>query len=122
MERKKREGEIAGYTVVLRADTVHAPVRGVMLVEVEGRGADKVVEALRGFPEVSAIHTTNGKWDLLVEVAAGSLPALDGVLRRIRMIQGITASETNLLLATPYASNAGAYGASLAFLPARQGS
>lgn len=107
IERKEQAGEIVGYTVVLRAGMVHAPVRGIMLVEVEGRAGDRVVEALRGFAEISAIHTTNGKWDLLVELAAGSLPALDAVLRRIRMVQGITASETNLLLATPYATRVG---------------
>jgi len=107
MERMKRNGVIIGYTAVLRADLVHAPVRGVMLIEVEGRAGDRVAEALRGFPEISAIHTTNGKWDLLIELAAGSLAALDSVLRRIRMVQGITASETNLLLATPYTTRAG---------------
>ena len=105
--RLESSGEIVGYTVVLRAGLIHAPVRGVMLIGVEGRAGDRVVEALRGFPEVSAIHTTNGKWDLMVEIAAATLTALDGVLRRIRLVHGITASETNLLLATPYATGAG---------------
>jgi DNA-binding Lrp family transcriptional regulator len=101
IDRLERTGEIVGYTVVLRADAVSMPVRGLTLVEVEGRMADRVVDALAGFPEVGAVHTTNGKWDLVVELATGSLADLDAVLRRIRLIPGITASETNLLLATP---------------------
>ena len=44
---------------------------------------------------------TNGKWDLVVEISAQSLTDLDAVLRRVRLIAGITASETTLLLATP---------------------
>ena len=101
MDRLEREGEIVGYTPILRSDVVSLPVRGLTLIEVEGRAADRVVDTLAGFAEVSAVHTTNGKWDLIVELGTHSLTELDVVLRRIRLIPGIIASETNLLLATP---------------------
>jgi len=106
MERLENSGDIVGYTVILRADAVSSPVRGIMLIEVEGRAADRVVDALGGFPEVSAIHTTNGKWDLIVELGAASLSDFDAILRRIRLIAGVIASETNLLLATPRSTRA----------------
>lgn len=106
MERLERAGDIVGYTVILRADAVSLPVRGIMLIEVEGRAADRVVDALGGFPEVSAIHTTNGKWDLIVELGAANLSDFDGILRRVRLIPGVIASETNLLLATPRSARA----------------
>jgi DNA-binding Lrp family transcriptional regulator len=77
-----------------------------MLIEVEGRAGDRVVDALGGFPEVSAIHTTNGKWDLIVELGASSLSDFDAILRRVRLIPGVIASETNLLLATPRSTRA----------------
>lgn len=72
----------------------------------EGRAGDRVVDALAGFPEVSAIHTTNGRWDLVIELGATSLTEFDGILRRIRLIPGVIASETNLLLATPRSARA----------------
>ncbi len=106
MERLERSGEVLGYTVILRADAVDLPVRGIMLIEIEGHAADRVTFALGGFPEVSAIHTTNGRWDVIVELGASSLPDLDAVLRRIRLIPGITNSETNLLLATSRSTRA----------------
>ena len=106
MERLERTGDIVGYTVILRADAVALPVRGIMLIEVEGRAGDRVVDALGGFPEVSAIHTTNGKWDLIVELGATSLSDFDVILRRVRLIPGVIASETNLLLATPRSTRA----------------
>lgn len=106
MERLERSGDIVGYTVILRADAVSLPVRGIMLIEVEGRAGDRVVDALAGFPEVSAIHTTNGRWDLVIELGATSLTEFDGILRRIRLITGVIASETNLLLATPRSARA----------------
>jgi DNA-binding Lrp family transcriptional regulator len=106
IEAMERRGEIVGYTVVLRADAVSMPVRGVTLIEVEGRAADRVIDALAGFPEITAVHTTNGRWDLVVELGAQNLADLDAVLRRIRMIAGVTNSETNLLLATPRSAGA----------------
>jgi DNA-binding Lrp family transcriptional regulator len=106
IERMERQGDIVGYTVILRADAVSLPVRGITLIEVEGRAADRVVDALGGVAEVTAVHTTNGKWDLVAELGAQSLTELDAVLRRIRLIPGVTSSETNLLLATPRSTRA----------------
>ena len=99
-------GVIIGYTVVLRADAVSPPVRGLTMIEVEGRMLDRVIDALVGFPEVAAVHTTNGRWDLVVELAAQSLTDLDAVLSRLRQVEGVTASETTLLLATPRSAKA----------------
>lgn len=106
MERLETGGNIIGYTVILRADAVELPVRGIMMIEVEGRMADRVIQTLGGFPEISEIHTTNGRFDLIVEVGAASLTEFDAVLRRIRLVAGITASETSLLLATPRSTRA----------------
>jgi DNA-binding Lrp family transcriptional regulator len=106
IERLEAAGEILGYTVILRADALDLPVRGVMLIEIEGHAADRVIRALGGFAEVSTIHTTNGRWDLIIELAAAGLTDFDAVLRRIRLIAGITNSETNLLLATARSTRA----------------
>jgi DNA-binding Lrp family transcriptional regulator len=106
MEKLERAGEIVGYTVILRSETVDMPVRGMMLIEIEGRVADRVVDSLGSIPEVTAVHTTNGRWDLIAEIGTSDLSALDAALRRIRLIPGITGSETNLLLATPRSTRA----------------
>ncbi len=106
MERLERSGDILGYTVILRAEAIEMPVRGLMLIEIEGRASDRVIDSLSGFAEVTAIHTTNGKWDLIAEIGTDSLSALDAILRKIRLIPGITGSETNLLLATPRSTRA----------------
>lgn len=106
IERMEKHGDIVGYTVILRADAISMPVRGIVLIEVEGRAADRVIDTLAGFAEVSAVHTTNGRWDIVVEFATQNLTDLDAVLRRIRLIPGVTASETSLLLATPRSTQA----------------
>lgn len=106
LERLERSGDIVGYTLILKADVVDQPVRGITMIEVEGRATARVVSALGGLSSVSAIHTTCGKWDLLVEISAQSMTDLDLLLGKIRMIPGITASETNLILATPRSTRA----------------
>ena len=106
MEKLEENGSIIGYTVILRADAVELPVRGIMMIEIEGRVTDRVISALGALPEISSIHTTNGRWDLIAELGAATLADFDSVLRRIRLLPGITASETNLLLATPRSTKA----------------
>ena len=106
IDRLMRDGVIQGFTVKTRPDIDANRVRAVMSIAIEGERSGAVVKALKGFPEVAAIHTTNGRWDLIVELGAATLADFDNVLRRIRLVQGITASETNLLLATPRSTKA----------------
>ena len=100
MERMTLAGEIAGYTVLTRSDISAAPVRGLMLVRVEGRNSAKTLARLTGIPAVQAVHSTNGAWSLIAELGAQSLLELDEVINRIRDIEGVVHSETNLLLST----------------------
>jgi DNA-binding Lrp family transcriptional regulator len=72
----------------------------LMTVAVEGNGTEAVIRALRGDPAVAALHTTNGRWDIVAELRADSLQAFDKVLARVRLIEGISNTETSLLLST----------------------
>jgi len=100
LDKLIESGEILGFTVVLKADLHGAPVQGVILIGIEGKGTERVIAALRGMAEVQRIHTTNGRWDLIAELGAETLADLDAVLRRIRLIDGVATSETNLYLST----------------------
>ena len=106
IEKLEAAGDILGYTVVLRSDAVEQPVRGIVLLEIRGQAADKVVSALGGYPQVSAGHTTTGRWDLIVALGTEPLADLDAVVRNMRLLPGISGSETNLLLATPLSTRA----------------
>jgi len=59
-----------------------------------------VIAALRGDPAVGALHSTNGRWDIVAELRADSLASFDQVLGRIRRLEGISSTETSLLLST----------------------
>jgi DNA-binding Lrp family transcriptional regulator len=100
LARLEREGTIVGYTVRLRPEAEAQRIRAIMSIEVEGHRGGEVRRLLRGHPNVVALHTTNGRWDLVAELRADTLEAFDKVLGAIRLIQGISNTETSLLLTT----------------------
>ncbi|MGY6704122.1 Lrp/AsnC family transcriptional regulator [Roseinatronobacter sp.] len=100
LSRLQQQGEILGFTAITRGDVADAPVRGLMLIGIQGRGAERIMARLSGMSQVTAVHSTNGRWDLIVELSARSLDELDTVLSQIRALDGVTSSETNLLLST----------------------
>jgi DNA-binding Lrp family transcriptional regulator len=100
LARMEADGTIVGYTVKLKPEFEEQTIRALMTVAVEGNRTDEVLRALRGDPAVCALHTTNGRWDIVAELRADSLEAVDRVLGRIRLIDGISNTETSLLLST----------------------
>lgn len=100
MERLTQSGELLGFRAVLKSDLADRPVRGIILIEIEGTGAARVSRTIAAMAEVEAVHSTHGRWDLVAELGADTLEALDTTLNRIRMIDGVNRSETNLYLST----------------------
>ena len=100
LSKLEQGGEIVGYTVVTKSDTLRDPVRGLMMIAIEGRGTDRIIRTLQGMPELRQIWSTNGRWDVIVEVGTATLEQFDHVLFRVRRLEGVTASETSLLLST----------------------
>ncbi|HEY4369850.1 MAG TPA: Lrp/AsnC family transcriptional regulator [Steroidobacteraceae bacterium] len=98
LARLEADGTIVGYTVRLRPQVEEHRIRAWMTVAVEGNRSESVMRALRGDPAVGALYSTNGRWDIVAELRADSLEAFDRVLGRIRQLEGISNTETSLLL------------------------
>lgn len=100
LDRLLETGTILGFTARVREDHPDNVVHAIMMVEVVGRSTTEVIRKLRGIPEISALHTTNGNWDLIASIRSASLADFDRVLREVRGIEGILNSETSLLLSS----------------------
>ena len=100
IDRLLRDGVIQGFTVKTRPDMEAGRVRAVMSIAIEGERSGAVVRALKGFPQVAAIHTTNGRWDLIAELDTATLAEFSRTLDQIRTVEGIASTETSILLAT----------------------
>lgn len=91
---------IVGYTVRLKPEAEPDRIRAWMSIMVEGNQTRLVIASLLGEPGVASLHDTNGRWDLLAELEARSMTELSQVLERIRLIAGISNTETSIHLAT----------------------
>jgi len=93
-------GIISGYTVKLRPDAQPTEISAWMSIAVEGNETRTVIASLLGEPGVASLHDTNGRWDLLAELRAPNLAELSKVLERIRLVRGISSTETSIHLQT----------------------
>ena len=100
IDRLERQGVIVGYSVLLRPAVETHEVRASIAIAVAGDRTREVIAMLLGDPGVVALHDTNGRWDLLAELRADGLRQLNEVLDRVRLIKGISASETSIHLHT----------------------
>ncbi len=106
IEKLTQSGEIRGFSVLTRGDLAESPVRALTMLGIEGPGMERIRRQLSGMVQVQAVHATNGKWDLIVELGTDTLEALDLTLRAIRKLDGVATSETSLLLSTSRYSRA----------------
>ena len=100
LRKLEDERVIVGYAVQLRPDAEPQQIRAWMGVRIEGNQTRAVIASLLGEPGVAALHDTNGRWDLLAELRAANLSELSQVLERIRLVRGISSTETSIHLQT----------------------
>jgi DNA-binding Lrp family transcriptional regulator len=100
LAKLERDGIIAGYTIRLQPKIDEQGIVALMTIAVEGNRIEPVLRTLRGDPAIVTLYTTNGRWDLVAEIRADSLQSFDQVLGRIRRVEGISGTETSLLLST----------------------
>lgn len=98
MERLIRSGVILRFTIDTDAASESDVVHAIMTIEIQGSLSRSIIKELRLKPEITALHTTNGAWDLVAHVETANLRDFDRVLREVRDVKGVLNSETSLLL------------------------
>ena len=98
------QGVIVGYTVRLRPDVKQDQINAWMSIAVEGNQTRRVIAELLGEPSIAVLHDTNGRWDLLAQLRAETLAEMSQALERIRLIKGLSNTETSSHLVTYRAS------------------
>ena len=100
LERLETSGAIAGYTLRLGDSAREHRIRATCLLNIEPRAQAAILTRLRSLPEVERIHTTSGRVDLLLQLAAVSTSQLDDVLDQIGGLTGVKSSESLIHLST----------------------
>lgn len=99
LARLERNGTIQGYSVRLGAEAL-PPLRATILLQIEPRTTPAVLSRLKRLSGVRSVHTTSGRFDLLVEVAASSTEELDQLIDDIVAAKGVSRSESLVHLGT----------------------
>ncbi len=100
LERLEAGGTIVGYTLKLGQGAEKPLIRASVLLSIEPRNQAAILTRLRAIPEVERAHTTSGRFDLLLQVAAPSTEQLDSVLDGIGALPGVKSSESLIHLTT----------------------
>ena len=100
LEKLERDGTIAGYSLRLGEHAAAARIRATVLLQISPRAAPALLSRLRAMPEVERAHSSSGRFDLILQLAAETTTALDETLDRIGAFDGVTRSESLIHLAT----------------------
>ena len=102
LERLETTGIIAGYTIKLGEAAREGRLRATILVTIEPRSQGAILARLKSIPEVERAHTTSGRFDILLQVAAPNAAQLDRVLDEIGVLTGVRSSESLIHLSTRF--------------------
>ena len=100
IKKMEQSGVITGYTVKLGTEEFRHKVSGWILISVTANEEERAIEQLVNMPEITRLHTTNGKWDLAAEIQVLSLENFDSTISRLRQVKGIMDADTSLLLSS----------------------
>ena len=100
IKKMETSGVISGYTVKLGTEEFRHKVSGWILISVQANKEEHAIERMIGMPDITRLHTTNGKWDLAAEIQVATLEHFDAVISKLRQIDGITETDTSLLLSS----------------------
>lgn len=98
LDRLVAHGVIHHFTIEVAEAADGATVRAFCSIRLTHANTGRTFERLRELPAVRDLYTTNGKWDLVLDLRAASLDELDTTLAAIRAIPIVAETETSILL------------------------
>jgi len=100
IERLERSGVIAGYTIRLGGAYDQRLIRAHVMLKVAPRLSQALERKLVDMPELIALHAISGEYDMIVVVEAEGVSALNDVVDRIGLLDGVETTTTAILMAT----------------------
>lgn len=100
LERLEDAGVIAGYTIQLSSQYLDQEIKAHVMVTVEPRATDFIIAQMSQHTAVRALYSVSGPYDLIVEIAALSVTALDMVIDSLIAIDGVERTVSSVILST----------------------
>jgi DNA-binding Lrp family transcriptional regulator len=100
--RLEQSGVIGGYTVRLFDEYAQSRVKAHVLLTVTPKLTPRISAELNKIPEVTALYSISGIYDMIAIVAADNTSRLDKLIDEIGNISGIERTTTSIILSTKF--------------------
>ena len=100
LERLETGGVITGYTAQLSSNYLDQEIKAHVMITVSPRMTGGIIKAMERLDSVRAVYSVSGPHDLIAEIAALSVNALDGVIDDIIAIDGVERTVSSVILST----------------------
>lgn len=99
LERLEKSGVVEGYSIRLGRGARPA-ISGTLLICTDPHETAAILSRIKSLPEVKAVHSASGRYDLVIEVATDDTATLDRTLEWIGSSRGVKEIESLIHLAT----------------------
>jgi DNA-binding Lrp family transcriptional regulator len=100
LRRLEQQGIIAGYQLRLAETAEQGGISAFVTIEIEPRRTNDVARVLQKFPQVEALYSVSGKFDLIAMVRTASAQDMDRMLDQVGAVAGVTGTESAVILST----------------------
>jgi len=98
--RLERSGTITGYTVRTSDELEKGVIRALVMITLGPKQAAGVEAAMRRMPDVRALHSVSGPFDMIAEAATPSISDMDALIDRIGALDGVERTTSSVILST----------------------
>ncbi len=98
--RLERSKVITGYTVRTSEAHEQGTIRAMVMITVAPKQSAGVEAAVRRMPDVRALHSVSGPFDMIAEAATPSIGDMDALIDRIGALDGVERTTSSVILST----------------------
>lgn len=99
LAKLEANGLIGGYSVRLGGEAIARGVQAFVGIVVQPKAGREVIRELTKFPELLQLASVSGEFDYMATLRADSTARLDVLLDQIGEIEGVTRTNTSVILA-----------------------
>lgn len=100
LNRLEEQGVITGYTVRLSPKAEANAVQAHVMVKSDSQNSRQLTDSLSKIPQVETVLSVSGRYDYIVILRVADTQQLDDVLDQIWEVEGITGTESSVVLST----------------------
>ncbi|MDX1451349.1 MAG: Lrp/AsnC family transcriptional regulator [Oleiphilaceae bacterium] len=102
LRRLQQQGVIKAFTVKLDASYESRLIAAQVMIQLAPQMTASVVRALEKLPQLRALYSVSGTFDLLAVIKAETTEKVDEVLDTIGRLEGVEKTQSSIVLSTKF--------------------